>query len=837
MAIAPRRNGTPAGVAGLPARHGYQNETRYSLPLSVPEYHCWSGGLLRKISLLWCEAVEKTSQAENPDASRLPPESIFRSERKWLIFAAAYCGLFLLVSVFARGHTRFLAWFGNLAQIVPVVLALEMSGLAAIRHRHAGRVFWTLWAVACYCYLLTCLFWAGSELLLQQPDVGYFPETDIPAFLHAIFLLGALFWRPEKNQSRANSPQRLFDFLLVFGAALYLYFYAVGVHYIARGNEAAYLRHYDLLQAGKNVLVVVFLVFRAFQTWRTPWKPIFALLAMGGVTYAIGNVIVNAAITGDVYATGSLYDLGLMAPFFCYAIAARHSRRSIQQLRLPLPRPFSMESGVVSTVVAFLLVAAIPTFDWLWRYSSPGPAAAEKFRMDLTHAIFVVVVVLIGGRQIVVQRVGAKLFRQIERVYRKLRSSQARLRDVVEYSDDWIYSRDMQGHFTMTNPAITSLLGFQPDEIIGRSVEEFLWPESCHEFSSFRKALLSARRLRGLISFRNKQGDQVVLECQESVIQVGGVAVGVRGVARDVTEVTRLRKQLEDSEKHYRELVENASDIIFSCSADGTLVSMNRAGCRFLGRPAGEIVGRQWSQLIRPGAAAGLTLAFKQLGNIKISNLIVELNNAAGQPRIFELVLSIEEEGTVPGLIRGVGRDVTESLQQKKELETQALTDTLTGCYNRRFFAERLEQELASCQRSGTPCCLLMVDMDDLKRINDTRGHPVGDEAIRAVAAVLTRTTRRSDTIARLGGDEFAILLGGCPPSTAVILAERILKAIARQRISSNDSLSVSIGIATYPDDGQTTQELQGAADQALYAAKGKGGNCFVVNQQSLRLA
>lgn len=117
------------------------------------------------------------------------------------------------------------------------------------------------------------------------------------------------------------------------------------------------------------------------------------------------------------------------------------------------------------------------------------------------------------------------------------------------------------------------------------------------------------------------------------------------------------------------------------------------------------------------------------------------------------------------------------------------------------------------------------------------RGHPVGDEAIRAVATVLMRTTRRSDTIARLGGDEFAVLLGGSPPSTAVILAERILKAIARQRISANDSLSVSIGIATYPEDGQTVQELQEAADRALYAAKGKGGNWFVVNQQILRLA
>ncbi len=780
--------------------------------------------------------AEEAKEVDVSDRSKSSVPSIFRSERKWFVFAAAYCGLFLLVSVFARGHAAFLAWFGNLAQIAPVVLALHMSGLAAIRHRHAGRAFWALWAIGCYCYLLTCLFWAGSELILHEPDVGYFPGTDIPAFLHAIFLLGALFWRPEKKESSANLPQRFFDFLLVFGAALYLYFYAVGVHYIAHGNEATYLRQYDLLQAGKNTLVAVLLVLRAFQAWRTPWKPIFTLLAMGGVTYAIGNAIVNAAITHDRYATGSLYDLWLVAPFFCYAVAARYSRRNIQQLRLPLLRPFSMDAGTTSTTVAFVLIAAIPSIDWVWRNFSQAPPAVQHFRMQLTHAVFVVVVAVIGGRQILVQRVGAKLFRQIDQVYRKLRSSQARLRDLIEYSDDWIYTRDAEGRFTMSNPVITSLLGYRSDEIIGRSIEDLFCPNCRDEFANYHKASLANKRVRGLVSLCNKVGEKVILEYQDSLIQVGGVTVGVRGAARDVTEITRLRKQLEDSEKHYRELVENASDIIFSCTADGTLVSMNRAGCRFLGRSPAEVAGLKWSQLIRPSAAAGLALAFEQLGAMKITNLIVELNNAAGELRTFEFVFSIEEDGSSSeGLIRGVGRDVTESLQEKKQLETQAITDPLTGCYNRRFFMERFEQELAGCQRSGASCSLLMVDMDDLKKINDTRGHSVGDEAIRAVATALTGTTRRSDTVARLGGDEFAILLSGCPLSMAMILAERILKMISGQAISSHETLSVSIGIATYPEDGQTVTDIQGAADQALYRAKRGGGNRFVVNQQILR--
>jgi diguanylate cyclase (GGDEF)-like protein len=128
-----------------------------------------------------------------------------------------------------------------------------------------------------------------------------------------------------------------------------------------------------------------------------------------------------------------------------------------------------------------------------------------------------------------------------------------------------------------------------------------------------------------------------------------------------------------------------------------------------------------------------------------------------------------------------------------------------------------------------------MLDMDGLKKINDTRGHSAGDEAVQAVAAVLMHLTRRSDTVARLGGDEFAVLLDGCPAGTAVTLVERILRAMARQRISGGEALAVSIGIASYPEDGQTAQELEKAADDALYLAKGRGGKQFAVHQETLR--
>jgi diguanylate cyclase (GGDEF)-like protein len=149
--------------------------------------------------------------------------------------------------------------------------------------------------------------------------------------------------------------------------------------------------------------------------------------------------------------------------------------------------------------------------------------------------------------------------------------------------------------------------------------------------------------------------------------------------------------------------------------------------------------------------------------------------------------------------------------------------DALTGLSNRAYFMAALEREIERSRRYSRGFCLLMADLDDLKRLNDTYGHRLGDRALVGIANVIHEGTRRIDTAARIGGDEFVILLPETDPSGAHVVAERIRQGAAAITLRDGDDLvaiAVSIGLVAWPDDGRTVDELMHAADAAMYRAK-----------------
>ncbi len=174
-----------------------------------------------------------------------------------------------------------------------------------------------------------------------------------------------------------------------------------------------------------------------------------------------------------------------------------------------------------------------------------------------------------------------------------------------------------------------------------------------------------------------------------------------------------------------------------------------------------------------------------------------------------------------------------ELAEANSRLAQLAVTDGLTGLYNHRHFHERLALEVERSQRSGLPLSLLMLDVDHFKRFNDTHGHPAGDEVLRQLARVLGDTRRANDVVARYGGEEFAVILVDTPKFTAAKVAERI-----RERVAAHDfseaapkpgPLGVSVGVATFPEDGGDAEALVRAADTALYGAKRAGRDRVVL--------
>ncbi|MCU0697949.1 MAG: diguanylate cyclase [Myxococcaceae bacterium] len=180
-------------------------------------------------------------------------------------------------------------------------------------------------------------------------------------------------------------------------------------------------------------------------------------------------------------------------------------------------------------------------------------------------------------------------------------------------------------------------------------------------------------------------------------------------------------------------------------------------------------------------------------------------------------------------------RTVTERTRELQEanarLERLAVTDGLTGLFNHRRFQEALHSELLRCERHKRPLAVLMLDVDFFKKVNDSLGHPAGDELLRRLAEVLSKDLRQTDLIARYGGEEFAVLLPETTKAEALQVGERMREAV-EARINENTTwpqrITVSVGVATFPEDARSAEALLEASDQALYVAKRQGRNRVV---------
>jgi diguanylate cyclase (GGDEF)-like protein len=169
-----------------------------------------------------------------------------------------------------------------------------------------------------------------------------------------------------------------------------------------------------------------------------------------------------------------------------------------------------------------------------------------------------------------------------------------------------------------------------------------------------------------------------------------------------------------------------------------------------------------------------------------------------------------------------------ELAEANRRLSQLAITDGLTGLYNHRHLHERLSKEVARSTRSHLPLSMLMIDVDLFKRYNDLHGHPAGDAVLRQVAQILAEGRRVNDAVARYGGEEFAVLLIDTPRTAALGVAEQLRAKVAAHDFAHggdlpDQRLTISIGVATCPDDAATPAELVQAADDALYAAKDAG--------------
>jgi diguanylate cyclase (GGDEF)-like protein/PAS domain S-box-containing protein len=306
-------------------------------------------------------------------------------------------------------------------------------------------------------------------------------------------------------------------------------------------------------------------------------------------------------------------------------------------------------------------------------------------------------------------------------------------------------------------------------------------------------------------------------------------------------ELDRNRRRLQDAystldhaKAYYESILNAAGEGVLGIARDGTINFANPAALHMLGYSAGELVGRN---------ARILHADDEPAEERKDRTLFRHCWESGMEHRMDDDIFIRRNRSSLPvsyccspvaGRIEGsvlVFQDITMRKQLEDQLRQQAITDHLTGLNNRNGFKEAFHLGLERAKRSGKSVALMFVDLDNFKRINDTLGHDVGDQLLRAVAARLKDSVRPYDIVSRIGGDEFTVMLDELDDAAdASAVADKILSTLRKPFEIENGmqlTIGASIGISSYPDCGADTETLMQTADVAMYQAKGNGRNVF----------
>ncbi len=289
--------------------------------------------------------------------------------------------------------------------------------------------------------------------------------------------------------------------------------------------------------------------------------------------------------------------------------------------------------------------------------------------------------------------------------------------------------------------------------------------------------------------------------------------------------------------------------MFWATDAEGRLSFLSQRALDDLGFTAEELVGKPVSQVFtdiepEPGAPQQRAIGFKIKAHSRIEEHIVAVTAAKARNPEFATRWwrlngrpMVDAGGNFLGY-RGSAVDITSQYAHEMQVARQSQIDELTGLANRRKLGERLTATLAAFRASQRSCALMMLDLDRFKHVNDTMGHPAGDELLKQVAERLKSIVKDSGEVGRLGGDEFQVLLPDMDDrGTLGELANRIVQSLSQpyQVNGRRAIIGTSVGIAIAPYDGVTAEELTRAADMALYAAKDSRGGTFCFFTTELR--
>ncbi len=431
-------------------------------------------------------------------------------------------------------------------------------------------------------------------------------------------------------------------------------------------------------------------------------------------------------------------------------------------------------------------------------------------------------------------------------------SAEVRYRMLVEQIPAVTYIADFTADapFLYVSPQIEELLGF-PVELWMENQD--LWAERIHPDD--RKRVLAAERLtyeqavpyEGEFRMLAADGRVVWIWERDTIIRdADDNPVCTQGVLVDVTELKRTQSALQESEALLREerdraqgYLDIAATMIVVIGADGRISLVNRRACEVLGRSEAELLGADWFAVAVPEperetARRGFERVIR--GEVEgVTEFESAVLSASGEERLIRWhnTLLRADDGRVAGSL-GSGEDITDRRLAEQRVAFLAYHDPLTGLPNRAQLSESVFAAIEHARGAGRSVGLLCLDLDDFKLVNDSLGHPVGDELLVSIARRLEELKRHGDLLARTGGDEFFMLIPDLPGDAmdhAIATANRVAAALAEpvEVEGAEFHVSASLGLSVFPLLAAGGDELLRQADTAMYQAKRAGRSGHMV--------
>jgi diguanylate cyclase (GGDEF)-like protein/PAS domain S-box-containing protein len=427
-----------------------------------------------------------------------------------------------------------------------------------------------------------------------------------------------------------------------------------------------------------------------------------------------------------------------------------------------------------------------------------------------------------------------------------LADAEARYRGLVEqipavvFICDW----DAEGELHYVSPQIEQVMGWTPEELLSN---QDLWYASIHpdDLDRYRAEERRAWATGDMFDceYRTiaRDGRELWIWERDALIASaeGAPRLG-QGVLVDITSLRRTETALREERDRAQQYLDVAGAVIVVLDADERIALVNRAGHELLGYEDGELLGRNWFDVVAPAAereerraAFAEALATAGPNAAMVENVVLTRD---GERRVLAWQETVLRDGEGRGTaLLSSGVDLTERRAAEQQIAYLAYHDSLTGLPNRALLQEHLDIALARARRNGHGVALLYLDLDGFKLVNDSLGHPAGDELLCQVAMRLAERRRDMDLLARQGGDEFLLLLTDLDRAQAEATARRVAaglqQALAQPFTISGAEFHVgaSIGVSLHPRDAADADQLLRHADAAMYDAKSAGRNGITV--------